>query len=63
MKKMWELIICFTDHSWTTDYVEATNVEKEEDIHKAYIDQYAKNMTGTSPDIAYLATYNVEDMD
>ena len=59
----WELIICFTSHSWTTDYVEASEHEEEVDIHEAYVEQYVKQMTGTCPDIAYIGTYHVEDID
>lgn len=57
----WKLIICFTNRTWTTDYVEASETEDEELIHQKYLEQYIKNMVGDSPDIAYIGTYHVEE--
>ena len=54
----WELIICFTDHSWTTDYVDVCpDTDSENDVHQAYIEKYIEETKETDPEIAYIGTY------
>jgi len=52
----WELIICFTDHSWITDYGNdvCPDTESEEDVYQSYIERYSKEKKDTDPEIAYV---------
>jgi len=59
----WELIVCFLDHTWTTDFVESNTMDSEADIHEMYIEIYNKRKTAESKEIAYVGTYHVTDME
>lgn len=59
----WELIICFMDHTWTTDIVETNTMDSEADVHQMYTEVYCKRKTAESKEIAYVGTYHVEDID
>ena len=61
----WELIICWTDHSWTTDYVEVVtaHIDSEGDILDGYIEDYNEDKKEGDPDIAYVGVYNVENIE
>jgi len=58
----YELILCFSDRTWTTDYVEHPEHISEEDVHENYLENYESNMKEGDRDIAYLGTYNIEDV-
>lgn len=61
----YELIICFTDFTWITDFVEVCpeHIDSDNDVHQGYIEDYIKNRTPESKEIAFVGTYHTEDMD
>jgi len=60
--EQWELIICFTDNSWNTEYVEVeqAHIDGEADVHNSFLDEYRKNMKKGDKDIAYVGTYHID---
>ena len=62
----YELIICFTNNTWTTAFVDVCpeHIDSDDDVHQSYIEKYMKNWKpGVSYHIAFVGTYNTEDMD
>ncbi len=63
--EQWELIICFTDGTWTTDFVDVVqaHIDGPNDITQGYVDDYNKNMTEDSKDISFVGVYHVVDLE
>ncbi len=59
----WELIVCFQNRTWNTYFVEHPDHIQESDVHQAFIEDYDKKSTDTSPVISYVGTYNTESID
>ncbi len=66
----WELIICFLGGRWDTVFVEHPDHIPEQEVHEAYIIDYAKKrsekvgvVTLNAPAIAYIGTYHTESID
>jgi hypothetical protein len=59
----YELIICFTDHSWTTDYVEveSVHIDSDNDVIETFTEDYREKMKEGDPDLAYVGVYSVEE--
>ena len=59
----YELIICYTDHSWTTDYVEvdSAHIDSDDDVIQSFTEEYQKNYKKGDPDLAYVGVYHVEN--
>jgi|ETNvirnome_2_300_1030623.scaffolds.fasta_scaffold08943_3 hypothetical protein len=66
-----ELIICTTDHSWGTDYVEVVEEEVRSWENETpefvaidkYTKQFCKNKKENSPEIAYVGLYHIEEIE
>lgn len=61
----YELIICFTDNSWTTDYVEVCpeHIDSDADVIQSYTEEFQREYKKGDPDLAYVGVYHTEDIE
>lgn len=61
----YELIICFTDNSWTTDYVEVCpeHIDSDADVIQSYTEKFQREYKKGDPDLAYVGVYHTEEIE
>lgn len=61
----YELIICFTDFTWITNIVEveSEHIDSDDDVYQIYREEYEKDTTSESKEIAFIGVYGTKDID